>query len=310
MTPALELFQRYEVIADYAKYLGGVRRYSQHTVESYLFDIKNLLTFVYLDRVFEDVDVLQVFNNITKHNLRDWLFWRIEDKKLEASSNARALIALRTFYKFLNHNTEVKNNPTAGMVIPKYKSQLPRPIADDQIEEIAKLIDHKDKWQKKRDIAVLYLIYATGLRISECLNIKRGDFHPNATYIKVVGKGNKERIVPLLPNIAKVIFEYIKEVSPIKPLMPGDYLFVATKTARYGERQFQRLLQQIREKIGLDETATPHALRHSFATSLIENGANINIVQELLGHSSISTTQKYTKISSKLMRDAHKKVFK
>lgn len=215
----------------------------------------------------------------------------------QSRSLARTLSALRTFYRWLEATGQVQNRALARIATPRIPRSLPKPLT---VEKASALVDEgesdaSEDWIKARDTAVLLLLYGAGLRISEALGITRRDAPtPGRDVIRVVGKGGKERLVPILPVTQKAVQRYIA-LCPY-PLEPESPLFLGAKGGALSPRLIQLAVARMRDTLTLPDTATPHALRHSFATHLLAAGADLRQIQELLGHASLSTTQVYTEV--------------
>jgi integrase/recombinase XerC len=212
----------------------------------------------------------------------------------------RALAALRSFSRYLAREEILDNPAPRNLRSPRTPRTLPRPLS---VKDAARVLEtageHDVEWLGARDVALLTLLYGAGLRISEALGLKRGDA-PLGDSLSIVGKGNKERIVPVLPVVREAADAYVK-ICPF-PLAPAAPLFLSRRGKPMSAREAQALMQNLRGALGLSERATPHALRHSFATHLLAGGGDLRSVQELLGHASLSTTQTYTQVeTSKLM---------
>jgi integrase/recombinase XerC len=234
--------------------------------------------------------------------VRSWLAYRVQ-RGFAKSSNARALSAVRTFFKYLNHHAGIRN--LAAQQVPTPKRDKPLPKAPDERQARAALDGLEDDgnvpWIAARDHALAMLLYGCGLRISEALALKLGDIAPSVGGIRVLGKGKKERQVPMLPVIEQALRAYLDQ-SPYHEdafHRPPDFpLFVGLRGRKLQPAVFQRTLQRLRRRYGLPESLTPHALRHAFATHLLSNGAELRDIQELLGHESLSTTQRYTHVDA------------
>jgi integrase/recombinase XerC len=208
---------------------------------------------------------------------------------------------LRGFYRFLDRQHAIRNPVLKAMRTPRFRRPLPRPLAADQAIEVTDAVGEQasQPWIGQRDVAVLTLLYGAGLRIGEALGLDRRDVGPDPASLKglqVRGKGNKERVVPILPVVAQAIAAYV-EACPW-PSPPDSPLFVGARGGRLQQSVVQKQVRMLRGVLGLPETATPHALRHSFATHLLGAGADLRVIQELLGHASLSTTQNYTAVDS------------
>jgi integrase/recombinase XerC len=215
---------------------------------------------------------------------------------LKASSTGRALSVLRGFYRFLARRKLVENAVVLGMKNPKLPKSVPKALtqaeASDAIDNIGELSD--EPWVAKRDAALLTLLYGCGLRLGEALSLTRRDqLAARAGRLTVTGKGRKQRIVPVLPIVAEALDDYVA-ACPHR----HDPLFLGVRGGPLNPRIVQNRLQRLRLLLGLPSSATPHALRHSFATHLLAGGGDLRAIQELLGHASLSTTQRYTDVDA------------
>jgi integrase/recombinase XerC len=206
------------------------------------------------------------------------------------------MAAVRSFYKFLAREGILENAAARSIRTPSVRRPLPRPLtAVDAARAIEEAGEHDVEWLGARDAALLTLLYGAGLRISEALSLKRGDV-PLGETLTVVGKGRKERSVPMLPLLREALQNYADKI-PFTGA-PSSPLFLSRRGLPMSPREAQSLMQKLRGRLGLPEKATPHALRHSFATHILQGGADLRSVQELLGHASLSTTQIYTAIET------------
>jgi integrase/recombinase XerC len=219
-------------------------------------------------------------------------------KPLSARSRRRSISSLKSFLKFSSSKIEGYKFGYAEIQLlknPKIPKSLPKPISEEQIdqlmEELVKI--SKKSWVQKRNLALLYLLYGCGLRIAEALSITKNHLTEKES-ITVMGKGNKERMIPMLDIVYQSVENYLQELP--HDLKPNEPIFVGDRGAPLKASAFQRDLKQARINLGLPNTTTPHALRHSFATHLLKNGGDLRVIQELLGHSSLSTTQIYTEV--------------
>jgi integrase/recombinase XerC len=206
----------------------------------------------------------------------------------------RALAALRSFYRYLERENLADGTALRAVKSPKLPRTLPRPLSEtDAARAIVEAGQDEEPWIAARNAALVTLLYGTGLRISEALSLKRGDA-PLGEALSIVGKGNKERSVPVLSAVREAVDQYAR-ICPFNAGREGA-LFVSRRGKPMSPREAQGLMQHLRGRLGLAPSATPHALRHSFATHLLKNGGDLRAVQELLGHASLSTTQKYTEV--------------
>ena len=284
-----------DAIEQWLSWLTHERRGSAHTVDGYARDLKDLLRF--LEEHRGQTPTLADFAAADRNDFRAWMAARAR-RGVEAASTARALSAAKNFARFLAKRGLAQNGALGGMRNPKLPRAVPKPLnaieAEDALDAIAGL--HEAEWIGKRDLAVLTLLYGAGLRISEALSLARKDAPKPGAALRIKGKGNKTRVVPVLPVVAEAIADYLKAL-PI-PCEPEGPLFLGARGKRLSPRLVQMAMQKLRLQLGLPETATPHALRHSFATHLLAGGADLRAIQELLGHSSLSTTQRYTEVDA------------
>ncbi len=282
-------------IEQWLSWLAHERRASAHTVDGYLRDLKDLLKF--LETYRGETPTLAAFAAADRNDFRAWMSDRSQ-RGIEAASTARALSAIKNFARFLAKRGLAQNGAITGLRNPKLPRSVPKPLnaveAEDALEAITDL--HATEWIGKRDLAVLTLLYGCGLRISEALGLARREAPKAGGTLRIRGKGNKTRVVPVLPVVADAIADYLKAL-PIA-CEPDGPLFLGAKGKRLSPRLVQLAMQKLRMQLGLPETATPHALRHSFATHLLAGGADLRAIQELLGHSSLSTTQRYTEVDA------------
>jgi integrase/recombinase XerC len=217
----------------------------------------------------------------------------------------RALAAVRSFYRYLARENILENAAPRAIRTPRLKRRLPRPLTEDEaVQVMEEAGGHEVEWLGARDAALITLLYGAGLRISEALSLKRGDV-PLGETLTILGKGRKERMVPLLPLLREAVAVYSAKI----PFSggPGTALFLSRRGRPMSPREAQCLMQRLRGRLGLSERATPHALRHSFATHILAGGADLRSVQELLGHASLSTTQIYTAVENKQLLETYEK---
>jgi integrase/recombinase XerC len=291
-----------EITDAWLKDLRNSRGFSQNTVESYSYDMKLLVDFLkeYKAEEFHIADIMHV----TKQEIRAWFLHR-RNKCDNESSIARALSALKSFLRYCVEAGAIQDSPVIGMRAPVVGKSLPRPISGSKVNDLIEstVILKTKPWIIARDEALLTLIYSVGLRISEALNIKRKSIIDSTDFINVLGKGGKNRLVPLLKDVRSVIIEYIN--YPDTP--SSEFLFVNGNGERLSASSVQKLVQKARRLLGFPETVTPHSLRHSCATHIMESSDDVRGVQELLGHSSISSTQIYADIAKRYVAAAYDK---
>ncbi|MEO6377886.1 MAG: tyrosine recombinase XerC, partial [Caulobacteraceae bacterium] len=222
-------------------------------------------------------------------------------------SLSQALSAIRTFHSFLDRRLGAPNAAIALVRGPKVRPGAPRPVSEDQARGMIAepgLDPDREDWEAASDAAVLTLLYGCGLRISEALSLKRADA-PLGDTVRILGKGGKTRLVPVLPAVAEAVDAYLA-AAPFG-LAPEEPLFRGKRGGPLGARAVQALMARLRGRLGLPQSATPHALRHSFATHLLAAGADLRAIQELLGHASLSTTQRYTEVDAARLLDVYGK---
>lgn len=279
------------------QYLSGERRASPRTVEAYQDCASPYLAFLAQHR--GEALSLADLGGVTAGELRAYLAHRRSgERPLSARSISQALSAIRSFHRFLDRRLDTPNHALELVKGPRVKPGAPRPVSEDQarglIEEATGDPD-RAPWEAARDEAVLTLLWGCGLRISEALSLKRADA-PLGDSLRIVGKGSKTRVVPVLDEVREAVDAYLAALP--QPLEPHDALFRAKRGGPLSPRHVQATMQNLRSRLGLSERATPHALRHSFATHLLGAGADLRSIQELLGHASLSTTQKYTEVDA------------
>jgi integrase/recombinase XerC len=286
-----------QALTDWLAYLAQERRSSPRTVRAYGDCVGAYLSFLKQHR--GGALSLEDMGGVEPSELRAYLaFRRSGDHPLSPRSVSQALSAIRTFHKWLDRRCGVVNAALALVRGPRVRPGAPRPVSEDQARGLlqeASDDDAHDEWETARDEAVLTLLYGCGLRISEALSLKRSDA-PLRESIRIVGKGSKERVAPLLPVVREAVDRYVALLPFV--LEPHEPLFRAHRGGPLGPRPVQALMQKLRGRLGLPDSATPHALRHSFATHLLGAGADLRSIQELLGHASLSTSQRYTAVDA------------
>jgi len=282
--------------------LAHERRASAHTLRAYGDDAERFLRFLYghLGGVATEKSLAR----LSPADIRAFITVR-RSEGLGAKGVQRALAAVRSFFRYLARENILENAAARNVRTPRIRRGLPRPLSEtDAARAIEQAGEHDVEWLGARDVALLTLLYGAGLRISEALSLKRGDVPLPAT-LTILGKGGKERVVPLLAVVRQAIDSYEKLI-PFAGAK-GSALFLSRRGKAMSPREAQLLMARLRGALGLSERATPHAMRHSFATHLLSNGGDLRSVQELLGHASLSTTQTYTQIDSKKLRDVYEK---
>lgn len=284
-----------ELVNKWQKYLKLQKNYSDHTLISYSNDLKHFFNF--MNYYNEELVTIKFIKSADIRFIRSWLSKRQSDN-FTASSVARGLSAVKNFYKFLEKTIQLNSHVIFSIKTPKKRKLLPKALS--QTDAIISL-DHINestniKWIELRDKALIILIYASGLRISEALSITKLHLQNN-DFIKIVGKGNKERIVPWIKSAYDMIKEYLEKMP--YNLQDHEPIFRGQRGKKLQPPVFNRELIKLRNFYGLPSHLSAHSFRHSFASHMLENGADLRSIQELLGHKSLSTTQNYTQTSVK-----------
>ena len=289
-----------EAIELWMNWLAGERRASPHTIAAYGRDLAFFLDF--LTQHLGEPPTLAALGALAPADFRAFLAHR--SVRVERSSVARGLSVVRGFIRFLERRGLASCPALAVLRSPKLPRAVPKPLS---VPDAAEIIEAPadiatETWQAKRNIAVLTLLYGCGLRISEALGLTRAAA-PLGEQITITGKGSKERLVPVLPAVRQAVAGYLA-FCPY-PLPPEGPLFIGARGGPLNPRIVQHQMEILRRALGLPETATPHALRHSFATHLLAGGGDLRAIQELLGHASLSTTQRYTSVETKRLLDIY-----
>lgn len=302
--PQLEAATADEALSAWLEHLAHERRLSPHTLEAYGRIGRGYLAFLQRHRggPLARCDL----GGVTAAEVRAHLAERRSgDHPLAARSISQTLSAIRAFHGWLDRRCATPTPQLALVRGPRIKAALPRPISEDQARGLLHESDADpdvDPWEALRDRAVLTLLYGCGLRISEGLSLTVADT-PLGDSLRIRGKGGKTRLAPVLPAVRVAVDAYLA-AQPF-PLQPADALFRARRGGPLGPRHVQATVQRLRGRLGLPASATPHALRHSFATHLLGAGADLRSIQELLGHASLSTTQKYTAVDAARLLEAY-----
>jgi integrase/recombinase XerC len=293
------------LLSQWIAHLRDERRFSDNSVAAYERDVAAFLGFLsgHLGGEPAATDLAE----LEPRDLRAYLAFRRQGPDALADrSISRALAAIRSFYRYLERRHGVKNARLSLVRGPKLKRSLPRPVSEGAARNLISeaVASGADEWQGARDAALLTLLYAAGLRISEALALTGGDL-PLPDVLRVRGKGGKERVVPLLSQAREAVVRYV-EMCPYS-IDEDAPLFRASRGGAFSPRMAQALMERLRMALGLPASATPHALRHAFATHLLANGADLRAIQDLLGHESLSTTQTYTSVEAQKILQAYRR---
>jgi len=281
-------------IALWIAWLAGERRASPHTIAAYGRDLALFLDF--LTEHLGELPSLAVIDRLRPADFRAYLARRVQGHA-ERNSLARGLSVLRGFVRFLQRRGLASTSALAALRSPRPRASVPKPLTVDDATAAVEAVGEfaRGGWQAKRDIAVLTLLYGCGLRLSEALGLSRGEA-PVGEMLVVTGKGRKQRLLPVLPAVRAAVASYLAACP--HALAPDGPLFVGARGGPLNPRLVQRQMEAVRGYLGLPESATPNALRHSFATHLLGAGGDLRAIQELLGHASLSTTQRYTSVET------------
>ena len=279
-------------------WLESERRYGANTLAAYESDLDDYLGYAGGDAGSAPPD---------RRRFRGWLA-DMAGRGLARTTVARRVSALRSFYRFCGRTGRIDINDLSWLRAPRPPKSVPKPVSEEDARALLAAIFRRrgDDWAKQRDFALLMMLYGSGLRISEALDLTRRDV-PLGDWLRITGKGGKIREVPMLPAIAEAVAAYVG-ACPFDG-GPDAPLFVSARGNAFGARAAQRLVESLRLELSLPAHVTPHALRHAFATHLLGNGADLRAIQELLGHASLSTTQRYTNVDEahllRLHRETH-----
>ncbi len=284
-------------IKDFEYYLRVEKGLSKNTLEAYGKDIRQYAEF--LNKYQKVYDVEDIKRDHIKKYVRS-----LTNKELAKSSLSRKISAIKTFHKFLVLEKITKENPAELIEMPKKEKNIPDVLSVQDIDDLLSSINI-DTPIGQRNKAMIELLYASGLRVSELLDLKISDIHMNMGYIDVIGKGNKERIVPIGYEAIDSMRKYIIDARPELCKIKSDFLFVNYQGNPISRQGFFKVLKTQAKEAGITKEISPHKLRHSFATHLLENGVDLRMIQELLGHEDISTTQIYTQINAERLKKVY-----
>ncbi|MFD1862587.1 site-specific tyrosine recombinase XerD [Planococcus chinensis] len=288
-----------DALDDYLHFLRVERQLAENTLVSYERDLKSYLQYL------KEVEQLDSLRKVERVHILNHLRHLKETTKTSRTV-ARHISSIRSFHQFLIRERVVDNDPTVHLEMPQMEKKLPNILS---IEEVDALIEApaRDKANGIRDRAMLELLYASGMRVSECINLDIEDINLTMGFVRCFGKGGKERIIPLGKSALEACRSYLETARGqlVKEGAATDSLFINQRGKRLTRQGCWKLLKQHAQKAGIQKELTPHTLRHSFATHLIENGADLRAVQEMLGHADISTTQIYTHVSKTRLKDVY-----
>lgn len=285
-------------LQNFMQYLAVERGLARNTLEAYERD----LTF-YLD--YLDKQGIQDLSTSTKHHITGYL-QRLRNEGKAVSTVTRTLVSIRAFYQFLVRERLLTNDPSIHMTSPKQVKKLPRAITLQEVERLLSAPQTSTP-HGARDKAMLELLYATGMRVTELISLDTGNVHPGMGFVRCIGKGSKERIIPIGRTAIHYLDLYMHSMRPqlLKGGKAESALFINHLGSRLTRQGFWKIIKKHAAESGITKEITPHTLRHSFATHLLENGADLRAVQEMLGHADISTTQIYTHVTKNRMKELY-----
>ena len=288
-----------DMLESFLTYLVVIKGLSKNTSHSYKSDIEKLFSFI-------DSKNIDTIAKIKPDHISEFLA-ELNISGLNISSINRCIVSIKQFFKYLMLENIIRTDPTADLVSPRMKKSIPDVLSLEDIEKILNVPD-LTKYEGIRDSTMLEVLYASGLRVTELAELKQVNINYDHGYLIVMGKGSKERIVPIGSTSIKKINDYLQLSRPyiIKNSI-SDYLFITRRGNKFTRQGIWKLIKTYASAAGIEKNISPHTIRHSFATHLLERGADLRTIQLLLGHSDISTTQIYTHVETKRLREIHNK---
>ncbi len=284
-----------QAIKDFGRYLRLEKSLSENSVEAYSEDVRKLHGFF----VSDDRNILPV--SISYQDIKDFLKW-YTDGNYNARTQSRTISGIRAFFRFLLTEGEITENPSSLIESPKTGLKLPEVLSTDEINRMISLID-LSKAEGHRNKAIIEILYGCGLRVSELVNLRITDLHSQEGFVSVTGKGNKQRLVPIGSKALKAIENYIPSRNTLRVIHDKNIVFLNRRGRRLTRAMIFTIVKDLSARAGIRKKISPHTFRHSFATHLVEGGADLRAVQEMLGHESIQTTEIYTHIDRSFLRD-------
>jgi integrase/recombinase XerC len=288
------------IIQPFLNYLKFEKRFSQHTLTSYTTDLISFFDF--LEITFGSI----ACQEISHIYIRSWLA-SLKDDAMSAKSINRKISTLRSFFKYQVKTGVIKQTPMGKVIAPKNEKRLPAFVADKDIQLLLNHVEFTDDWRGKTERLLIEIFYNTGMRLSEVVNLKRSGINFSNSTLKVLGKGNKERVIPVSKDLLIQIEEYISEANEQFTNLPHSFLLINDKGKQLNPRTVYCIIKKNLSIVTTIEKRSPHVLRHTFATHLTNNGADLNAVKELLGHSSLAATQVYTHNTIDKLKNIYKK---
>ena len=294
-----------EEINSFLNYLTVEKGFSGNTRFAYQNDLQQLASFAQEEVTKQGL--MPSWANFSRQAMLSYML-NLKERNYAPTTIARKVAATRSFFSFLKAEGIIKTDPTANISSPSVGKSLPKPISISQVRSLLDQPAKLNTLEAKRDKAMLELLYASGMRISELVSLNLGDVDTEGGYVRCFGKGHKERIVPIYEQAASLVKEYIEETRPKLAHKKDEMaLFLNPRGERLTRQGFWQKLKEYAKSAGLDTQISPHTLRHSFATHMLSGGADLRVVQELLGHANISTTQVYTHLTTEHVRRTYEK---
>lgn len=282
------------IIHKYIRYMKLQRNYSGNTLEAYILDINKLLKFLKDNGISPEAAKLSDIQCFAAS---------LHDIGISPRSQCRILSGVRAFYKYLYLDGYIKDDPTELLESPKLGDHLPEVLTTEEVDRLEQAID-LSKWEGQRNKAIIEVLFSCGLRVSELVNLKMSALYLDEQFVRIIGKGNKERLVPISENAIKQLKYWFIDRSHMN-IKPGeeDYVFLNRRGAHLTRTMILIMIKRLGAEAGIQKTISPHTLRHSFATALLEGGADLRAIQSMLGHESIGTTEIYTHIDTHTLRE-------
>jgi len=283
----------------FLQYLQTEKRYSPHTIRSYKNDLDQFFSYMSLNEIPAGVE------EITSHQVRLWIVYLMENK-ISSSSVHRKISCLRVFYKYLRKEGIVKKDPLEKVVLPKRKKRLPQFVSEKALDSLLDNDNFGDSFKGIRNRTIIEMLYMTGMRRSEMINLGINDVDLLEASVKVTGKRNKQRIIPLTKEFAEKVGDYLRARSEIGGSANNDWIFITDKGNKLYDKYVYNIVKGYLSMVTTIEKKSPHVLRHTFATHMLNRGADLNAIKELLGHANLSATQVYTHNTFEKLKKVYK----
>lgn len=284
------------LLKDFEKYLKNERNYSAHTVQAYLYDVNQF--FIYIKFDYTQIDLIEV------NHVRFWVV-QLKEEKCAPKTINRKLSSLKTFFSFCQRESRITLNPVSKIKSLKEEKRLPNVVSENVLENLFQGDNvFSNDFKGVRDRLIIELFYQTGVRLKELIDIKFSDYESSGKRLKILGKRNKERFIPLSESVIVLLEDYIQQRVP---LSSSPFLFITSSGQKSYSKMIYRIVDYYLSLVSSAKKTSPHVLRHAFATHLLNRGADLNAIKELLGHASLLSTQVYTHVSSEKIKKAYKR---